>query len=86
MVPTLFFYQLLLVALLWVFLLLYWLEPNNPAVRARWSSTRCLPDFSAHASLHLLPVASTNPLCRLLAGGRTSQNVCSHATTTERLD
>src|SRR5262249_12412645 len=31
MVPTLFFYQLMLIVLMWVFLLLYWLGPTDPA-------------------------------------------------------
>jgi hypothetical protein len=31
MVPTLFFYELGLMALVWVFLMLYWLWPNDPA-------------------------------------------------------
>jgi hypothetical protein len=33
MVPTLFFYQLGLVALVWFFLMLYWLWPNDSAAR-----------------------------------------------------
>jgi hypothetical protein len=33
MVPTLFFYQLGLVALVWFFLMLYWLWPNDAAAR-----------------------------------------------------
>jgi hypothetical protein len=33
MVPTLFFYQLGLVALVWVFLMLYWLWPLGPAAQ-----------------------------------------------------
>lgn len=33
MVPTLFFYQLGLVALVWVFLMLYWLWPLGPTAR-----------------------------------------------------
>src|SRR5262245_2840223 len=33
MIPTLFFYELVLVALVWVFLMLYWLGPNDPAAR-----------------------------------------------------
>ena len=31
MIPTLSFYHLLLFALVWLFLLLYWLWPNDPA-------------------------------------------------------
>jgi hypothetical protein len=33
MIPTLFFYELGLVALVWLFLMLYWLWPNDPATR-----------------------------------------------------
>ena len=33
MIPTLFFYEILLVALVWLFLMLYWLWPNNPGAR-----------------------------------------------------
>ena len=33
MIPTLFFYELGLVALVWLFLMLYWLWPNAPATR-----------------------------------------------------
>jgi hypothetical protein len=30
MVPTLFFYEIVLVALAWLFLMLYWLWPSDP--------------------------------------------------------
>jgi hypothetical protein len=30
MIPTLFFYELVLVALVWLFLMLCWLWPNDP--------------------------------------------------------
>src|SRR5512132_661250 len=33
MIPTLFFYELVLVALVWLFLMLCWLWPNDPAAR-----------------------------------------------------
>ena len=33
MIPTLFFYELGLAALVWLFLMLYWLWPNDPATR-----------------------------------------------------
>ena len=33
MVPTLFFYELGLIALVWLFLMLHWLSPNATAVR-----------------------------------------------------
>jgi hypothetical protein len=33
MIPTLFFYAFLLVALVWLFLMLYWLWPHNPDAR-----------------------------------------------------
>jgi hypothetical protein len=35
MVPTLFFYELALVILVWLFLMLYWLWPNNSAAGRR---------------------------------------------------
>jgi len=34
MVPTLAFDAFVLVALVWLFLLLYWLGPNNPTTRS----------------------------------------------------
>jgi hypothetical protein len=33
MIPTLFFYELVLIALAWLFLMLCWLWPNDPATR-----------------------------------------------------
>jgi hypothetical protein len=33
MVPTLFFCEIVLVALVWLFLMLSWLWPNDPAAR-----------------------------------------------------
>src|SRR5215813_5794203 len=32
MVPTLFFYELVLIALVWLFLMLYWLWPNDSSL------------------------------------------------------
>src|SRR5882672_7361681 len=32
MIPTLFFYELVLVALVWLFLMLYWLWPNDSVI------------------------------------------------------
>jgi hypothetical protein len=35
MVPQLVFSQLMLIALVWVFLLIYWLWPSDPAARSQ---------------------------------------------------
>jgi hypothetical protein len=43
MVPTLFFHALVLVALVWLFLMLYWLGPDNPAAGAPSRSQPRLP-------------------------------------------
>jgi transposase-like protein len=43
MIPTLFFYAFLLVALVWLFLMLYWLWPNNPDARFQAIPTPQLP-------------------------------------------
>jgi hypothetical protein len=43
MVPTLFFYEIVLVALVWLFLMLYWLWPNAPTTR---DPTRLQPRLS----------------------------------------
>jgi hypothetical protein len=43
MIPTLFFYAFLLVACVWLFLILYWLWPNNPDARFQAIPTPQLP-------------------------------------------
>ena len=43
MIPTLFFYAFLLVALVWLFLTLYWLWLNNPDARFQAIPTPQLP-------------------------------------------
>ena len=35
MIPTLFFYELVLVALVWLFLMLYWLGPHDSTARCK---------------------------------------------------
>jgi hypothetical protein len=43
MIPTLFFYAFLLAALVWLFLMRYWLWPNNPDARFQPIPTPQLP-------------------------------------------
>jgi hypothetical protein len=45
MIPTLFFYEFLLVALMWLFLVLYWLWPNNPGARFQAIPTPQPPQY-----------------------------------------
>jgi hypothetical protein len=46
MVPTLFFYELGLIALVWLFLMLYWLDPNAGASRRQPTAPSKSPDVS----------------------------------------
>jgi hypothetical protein len=64
MVPTLFFYEIVLVALAWLFLMLYWLWPNDPTTRY---PTRLQPRLSRKRSNEPKPLAglTQRPYCAL---------------------
>jgi hypothetical protein len=64
MVPTLFFYEIVLVALAWLFLMLYWLWPNDPTTRY---PTRLQPRLSRKRSNEPKPFAglTQRPYCAL---------------------
>ena len=66
MIPTLFFYELVLVALAWLFLMLWWLWPNDPRhslpdPTPTYATTQALP--RSHPVCRAGPQASLCPVC-----------------------
>jgi hypothetical protein len=85
MIPTLFFSAFLLVALVWLFLMLYWLWPNNPDARFQAIPTPSHPGTSARESPNRLWVlVKSHPRLNLdirqhvAAVGRRVHTVCKH--------
>jgi hypothetical protein len=67
MVPTLFFYQLGLVALVWFFLMLYWLGPNDSAARRQPSAPSQPPRRKRSSAPKPFAGLTHKPLCALCA-------------------
>ena len=65
MVPTLFFYQLGLVALVWVFLMLYWLWPLGPAAQRQPIATAKPPRRKRSNEPNAFAGLTTKPPCAL---------------------
>jgi hypothetical protein len=65
MIPTRFFYAFLLVALVWLFLMLDWLWPNNPDARFQAIPTPQLPRHKRSREPKPFVGLSQKPPCAL---------------------
>ena len=65
MVPTLFFYDLGLIALVWLFLMLHWLSPNATAVRHQPIAPSKAPQRTRSTAPKAFAGLTTKPQCAL---------------------
>jgi IS1 family transposase len=63
MIPTLFFYELMLVALVWLFLMLYWLWPNDSVILCSTLPTLPPPQRKHSRELNAFAGLSKKPPC-----------------------